>query len=228
MGKGKRILVADDDRDILDLLEYNLEKEGFKVRCTDRSEQVLELLADFHPDLIILDIMMPNLNGIELCKRIREQDAYQNTYIFFLSARSELYFQEAAFETGADDYIEKIIGLRALTHKVVSVLSRNYIIRKRQEEVAVGSMRVNRRKNKVVVDHREISLSKPEMELLFFFAQNPGKTISTELLLNNIWGSEVFSAAPSLEGFLRNLTDKIGRPWISQVSENKYQLRSLR
>ncbi|MFZ5970149.1 MAG: response regulator transcription factor [Bacteroidota bacterium] len=225
MAKGSRILVVDDDRDILDLLEYNLEKEGFKVKCLDSSTGVLEVVATFQPDLVILDVMMPGWNGIEVCKRLRALPWFHDTYIFFLTARSEFYFQEAAYETGADDYIEKIVGMRALTHKVVTVLNKNYVIRKREQELTIGPLKINRRKGTVAVHQREIPLSKPEMELLFFFAQNPNKVISAELLQNNIWGSEVFATSLSLSGYVENLAKKMGDAWITVAGENKYRFR---
>ncbi len=228
MAKGSRILVVDDDLDILDLLEYNLEKEGFKVKCLDGSQGVVEVVSTFQPDLVILDVMMPGLNGIEVCKRLRALPWFRDNYIFFLTARSEFYFQEAAFETGADDYIEKIVGMRALTHKIVTVLNKNYVIRKREQELTIGSMKINRKKSTVAIDNKEMTLSKPEMELLFFFAQNPDKVISAEMLQNNIWGSEVFSTSLPLVGYLENLTKKIGPSWITVAGENRYRLRMPR
>ncbi len=117
MGKN-RILVVDDDRDILDLLEYNLKKEGFKVRTVDVSSQAVDVCIQFGPDLIILDIIMPEVNGIEVCRRIRAIDRFRDTFIFFLSAKSEKYYQKAAFDTGGNDFIDKIIGIRSLKSKI--------------------------------------------------------------------------------------------------------------
>jgi len=217
--------VVDDDLDILDLLEYNLEKEGFKVKGIDDSTKAVEATVEFDPDLIILDIMMPNINGIEVCKQIRELPKFKDTYIFFLTAKSEFYYQEAALETGGDDFIEKIVGLRALTNKVVTVLKRNFVIRKRDPEVHTGKLQINRRSGVAKVGKEEIKLSKPELELLYFFAQNPRKVITVENLLGNIWGSETYSASKSIEIYVENLSKKLGSRWIIRLGGGRYKLR---
>jgi two-component system alkaline phosphatase synthesis response regulator PhoP len=217
--------VVDDDNDILDLLQYNLEREGFKVRTINNSEKALEVLTKFKPELIILDIMMPGINGIELCKIIRSHPQYADTCIFFLTAKTESYYREAALETGGDDFIEKIIGLRALINKVVTVLKRRFIIRKRDSEVVCGSMSINRKSGIVSVDQDKIGLTRPELELLYFFAQNPRKVISTENLLSNVWGLDLYSMTSSIELHLTNLIKKVGKDWIVEVARNKYKFR---
>ncbi|MEJ0054388.1 MAG: response regulator [Bacteroidota bacterium] len=121
MGKSK-ILVVDDDRDILDLLEYNLKREGFKVKTVEESQYAVDVCKQFEPDLIILDIMMPEVNGIEVCRRIRAIDRFRETIIFFLSAKSEYYFQKAAIDTGGNDFFDKIIGIRSLKSRIKDIL----------------------------------------------------------------------------------------------------------
>src|SRR5688572_2296301 len=130
-----RVLVVDDDPDILELLKYNLEKENFKVKTLNSSDRAIRVAEDFVPDLIILDIMMPHPNGIELCRMLRSLERFEKTYIFFLTSKSDLYAQQAVFETGADDYIEKITGLRALIYRINSVLKERFIIRKSVAEI---------------------------------------------------------------------------------------------
>ena len=130
-----RILVVDDDIDILELLKYNFEKEGFEVKTLDKSKNTLKVAEKFSPDLIILDIMMPHINGIELCEQLRRNPSFKNIYIFFLTARSENGFQETALNKGGDDYIQKLTGVRALMYKVNSVLKRNFTIQKRFSEI---------------------------------------------------------------------------------------------
>lgn len=223
MGK-HRILIVDDDHDILDLLTYNLEREGFKVQTLDSGTDAVATCVEFEPDLIILDIMMPGVNGIEVCKKIRSLRKFSETFIFFLTARSESYFQEAALDTGGDDFIEKIIGLRTLTSKVRAVLKRRLIIRKREAIVEVGDLRVNRRAGSAKIAGKEIMLSKPEFELLFFFAQNPNKILTSENLLGNIWGSETFSAGVSLEVYMDLLMRKLGGQWLSRLPDGRYTL----
>ncbi len=218
-----RILVVDDDRDILDLLEYNFEREGFKVKTLEDSTEAIDVAKDFLPDLIILDIMMPHPNGIEVCRALRNMKRFEDTYIFFLTAKSESYYHEAALDTGGDDYIEKVIGLRALTYKVSTVLKRKFIIRKSILELKVGTLRIFRKSNSVCIGEQEVSLSKPEFELLFFFAQNPRKVISQENLLGNIWGSEIYLFDHSIEVYIQSLKKKLGLDIIHRTLDNRYR-----
>jgi two-component system alkaline phosphatase synthesis response regulator PhoP len=219
-----RVLVVDDDSDILELLEYNLSREGFKVKTVEESSEAIAVAENFSPDLIILDVMMPHPNGIELCRELRCQKRFENTYIFFLSAKSENYYHEAALDTGGDDYIEKIIGLRALTYKVISVLKRKFIIRKSIPALKIGHITVNRKTSSVTIGKHEIVLSKPEFELLFFFAQNPRKMISAASLLQNIWGSEIYLFDSSIDVYVQNLRHKLGLNLIHRVDGDAYKL----
>lgn len=218
-----RILVVDDDSDILDLLKYNLEKEGFKIKTLANSEKTIAVATEFSPDLIILDIMMPHPNGIELCRELRSMKRFKDTYIFFLTARSENYYQQAALNTGGDDYIEKLIGLRALTYKVSAVLKNKFIIRKSTAEFSIGSLKINQRSGSVCFHDHQVFLSKPELELLFFFAQNSNKIISLENLIHIIWGSEIYLLDSSVELYIENLCRKIGLNIIQRLNNNRYK-----
>jgi two-component system alkaline phosphatase synthesis response regulator PhoP len=144
MGRPYRILVVDDDLDILELLRYNLSREGFKIKVVENSHEAVDAAVSFRPDLIILDIMMPAPSGIEICKQLRSLPKFKDTYIFFLTARSEHYYQDAALDTGGDDFIEKIVGLRALTKKVSTVLNDQFVIRKSVPSVIVGNLVIYR------------------------------------------------------------------------------------
>lgn len=219
-----RVLVVDDDKDILDLLEYNLKVEGFKVLAIDNSSLAVACAFDFVPDLIILDIMMPHPNGIEICRELRASSKFSNTYIFFLTAKSENYYQEAALDTGGDDFIEKIVGLRALTYKIKSVLKKNFVIRKGVPEMIVGNALINRKARSISVNGEEIILSIPEFELLFFFAQNPDKVITLKNLLHNIWGSETFLYDSSIEIYINKLCKRIGTKLIHKLGNDRYML----
>lgn len=220
-----RVLVVDDDKDILDLLEYNLEKEGFRVKTLEESDRAISVAKEFHPDLIILDIMMPHPNGIEICRELRAMDRFSDTYIFFLTAKSESYYQQAALDTGGDDFIEKVIGLRALTYKISSVLKKRFVIRKSIKELKIGKLKISRKSNSVKFDGQEIVLSKPEFELLFFFAQNPRKSISLENLLHNIWGSEIYLFDTSIDVYIDNLDKKLGWNIIHRTADNRYRFK---
>jgi len=219
-----RVLVVDDDRDILELLAYNLEKEGFKVKVIEESWEAVKAAKEFMPDLVILDIMMPHPNGIEICKELRSIKRFEDTYIFFLTAKSETYYRQAALDTGGDDFIEKVVGLRALTYKVKTVLKRSFVIRKSIPELRVGNLIISRYSNSVKVGESEVVLNKPEFELLFFFAQNPNKIISQENLLRNIWGSEIYLFDTSIEVYIQNLRTKLGFDLIRRTSDNRYRL----
>jgi two-component system, OmpR family, alkaline phosphatase synthesis response regulator PhoP len=218
------ILIVDDDRDILELLEYNLEKEGFKVRAVSDSRVAVKVATEFNPGLIILDIMMPHPNGIEICRELRSLPRFSDTYIFFLTAKSEPYYQEAALDTGGDDFIEKITGLRALTFKVSSVLKKKLVIRKGTPELTLGNLKICRRTTSVLVGSRDIVLSRPEFELLFFFAQNPHRTISADHLLRNMWGSETYMLETSVEAYITSLQHKIGYNLIAKRGTDAYRL----
>jgi two-component system, OmpR family, alkaline phosphatase synthesis response regulator PhoP len=212
----RRILIVDDDEDILQLLKYNLEKEGYSIMTLARSEKAMAAAKIFSPDLIILDIMMPNQNGIELCRKLRDKSRFKNIYIFFLTARSESYYQHAVFHTGGDDYIEKIIGLKALTKKIDAVLRKNYVIRKGITEFKTGNLYINRESSSVRKNGLEILLTKPEFELLFFLAQNPMIEISMSNLIQSIWGSETYLTENSVEIYVQSIRRKLGGDVIKQ------------
>lgn len=225
-GHQHKILIVDDDKDILDLLKYNLQKEGYQVKTVRNSKKAIETAEHFNPDLIILDIMMPNINGIEVCSSLRENPRFKNTYIFFLTAKSEKYLQIEALEKGGNDYIEKITGLRALTYKVGTVLKNNLVIRKNIKEIDIGDLHIHRATQTVYFKNKEVILPKHEFELLYFFAQNPKKIITQESLLNNIWGSDVYLFAKSVDTYINNIKQKIGAQLIEKVKGDQYRLYS--
>lgn len=222
--KSMRILVVDDDEDIIELLKYNLEKQNFIVKTLLNSNKAVIAACNFNPDLIILDIMMPHPNGIEICRTLRNMKRFESTYIFFLTAKSENYYKQAVLNTGGDDFIEKVIGLRALTYKINSVLKNKFTIRKSVPEITIGALTINRRSGTVCVNQNHISLSRQEFELIFFFAQNPDKNISAADLINNLWGSELYLSDSSIDIFIRNLKIKMGMDIIQGFSGNHYRL----
>ena len=220
---GLGILVVDDDPDILDLLKYNFEKEGFRVKTLEKSYKAVAVAKDFKPDLIILDIMMPSPNGMDICAELRKTKEFEKTYIFFLTARSETYYQHAALNTGGDDYIEKVVGLRALISKVTSVLKKRFVIRKGMSQFEIGNIRIDREMQSVSVFNREVKLNRGEFELLFFFAQNADKIISTETILNAIWGSQIYFFDSSIELYIESLRTKISPDIIQSFHNHHYK-----
>jgi two-component system, OmpR family, alkaline phosphatase synthesis response regulator PhoP len=226
MSANKRVLLVDDDQDILDLLKYNLEKEGYEIKVLAASEKTMEMAGKFQPHLIILDIMMPAINGVNLCRELRRSEHFKNTYIFFLTARSESYYQHAAYDTGGDDYIEKIIGLKSLTRKINSVLKENFVIRKSIQEVQVKSLSLNRKNFSVHFAGKEINLTKAEFELLFFFAQNSGRNIGISNVIQSLWGSETYLAVTNVEVYIHSMKRKFGFDVIHQINGSEYRLKT--
>lgn len=217
--KAPRVLVVDDDQDILDLLNYNLWKEGYKVRVVEESKKAVQIACSFHPDLIVLDLMMPHPNGIEICRELRSLKAFESVYIFFLTAKSEPYYQQAALSCGADDYIEKIMGLRSLTQKISAVLKRNFVIRKSESQLTLGNLTLDRKGFLARINGNQISLTRTEFELLFFILQNKRKALNRSALLKYLWGSEIFLSDTTLEAHISNIVQKIGYPLI-QLNES--------
>jgi len=219
-----KILLVDDDKDILELLKYNLEREGYEVAAELDSENAVKRAYEFHPDLIILDIMMPKINGIEVCSQLRNLEEFKSTYIFFLTAKTEKFFQKEAFEHGGDDFIEKITGLRTLTHKVSTVLKKNLVIRKGVTQIDLGDLKIDRSTQTVYYKRKKVNLPRHEFELLYFLAQNPKKTITRDSILHNIWGSEVYLFAKSIDTYVNNIKQKMGTSLIEKTKGNNFRL----
>jgi two-component system, OmpR family, alkaline phosphatase synthesis response regulator PhoP len=226
MSKSHKILVVDDDDDILDLIRYNLEREGYEVKTVSNSKKSVSTALSFSPDLVILDIMMPSPNGIEICRQLRANPSFRETYIFFLTAKSENYYQSAAFDIGADDFVEKVMGLRALTFKINAVLKKHFVIRKSMNRVGVGALVLDRASHSVLIADSKIVVSDQEFELLFFFAQNRNRVISAENTINNIWGSKMFALESSIDVYLQNLKRKLGIDIIRRIDSKHYILRT--
>ena len=218
-----RILLVDDDKDLLELLKYNFQKEGFLVRTVSRASKAISAAIDFLPDLIVLDVSMPDGNGIDLCREIRKIDNLKDTIIFFLSARSPHACKEEALEIGADDFIEKLSGLRALTNKVNAVLKKNFVIKKGVPGLASDDLVVDKKAEIVYLNHQELPMTDAEFEILFFLMQNPNKVISRKNLIRIIWGSEVFVLDSSVQNYVESLQMKLGSKFIETVGNGQYR-----
>jgi two-component system, OmpR family, alkaline phosphatase synthesis response regulator PhoP len=228
MGETKpmRILVVDDDTDILDLLKYNLEKEGFKIKAVQKSSKAMRAAAEFSPDLIILDLMMPHPTGIELCREFRDHKRFKDTFIFFLTAKSEDYYRQAVLDTGGDDYVEKMMGLRTLTFKIQSVLRKKFIIRKGVVDVKMHDVILHRRSSSLTMCGRSVPLSRQEFDLLLFFAQNAGRVIAYKDLVQLIWGPDVFVSTASVHQCITALNHKTGSKLIDVLYDHRYRFKS--
>lgn len=217
-----RVLVVDDEEPIQELLRYNLEKSGYEVKTAGDGFKAIEVARKFQPDLVLLDIMMPKMDGVETCRQLRELPSLQNTFIIFLTARSEEYSEVAAFDVGADDYITKPIKPRALLSRIAALFRRD-TKKTGNNVITIGDLVIDRDSYTVKVQGREVSLPKKEFELLFFLAQNPNKVFSREDLLQNIWGSDVYVLARTVDVHIRKVREKIGEDYITTVKGVGYK-----
>ena len=224
MGKvNQKVLVVDDESDILELLKYNLSKEGYDVKVASDGVKAVEIAKNFAPDLILLDIMMPKQDGVETCRQIREVPELANVFVIFLTARSEEYSEVAAFEMGADDYITKPIKPRALMSRIKALFRRESKKKKDSQKIMIGDLEVDRSSYTVILDSEKINLPKKEFELLYFLAQNPGKVFNRDELLKNIWGTDVYVLARTVDVHIRKVREKIGDGYISTVKGVGYK-----
>ncbi len=223
--KNKKILIVDDDPDIVEILTYNLRKEGYQVMQAANGQEAFEVAKTFSPDLILLDIMMPMLDGVEACRRIREHLVLGQSFIVFLTARTEEYSEVAAFGAGADDYITKPIKPRAL-------LSRIHALFRRQKEkstseykdiTVVGNLKIDKSAYLLHIKEKPFNLPKKEFELVHFLASNPNKVYSREQLLQRIWGSDVLVLVRTVDVHIRRIREKIGNQYIKTVKGVGYK-----
>jgi two-component system alkaline phosphatase synthesis response regulator PhoP len=228
MGKpSHKVLVVDDEEPILELLKYNLEKEGYEVKTASDGSAAVESARKFHPDLVLLDIMMPKMDGVEACRLLRSMPEMQNAFIVFLTARSEEYSEVAAFDVGADDYITKPIKPRALISRISALFRRDSKKKSSQAQIKIGNLVIDRTSYTVKIDSREVSLPKKEFELLYFLAQHPNKVFSRDDLLQNIWGSDVYVLARTVDVHIRKVREKIGDDYISTVKGVGYKFNEI-
>lgn len=221
--KKQKILIVDDDKDILEMLDYNLGKEGFDTMTANNGKKAVEVATEFEPNLILLDIMMPGIDGVETCRQLREIPALATTFILFLTARSEEYSEVAAFEVGADDYINKPIKPRALLSRINALFRREEKKVKDFKKVTVGELTIDRTGYTVFIKDQSVVLPKKEFELLYFLATNPTKVFNRDELLQNIWGTEVYVLARTVDVHIRKVREKIGDGFIKTVKGVGYK-----
>ncbi|MCG8474622.1 MAG: response regulator transcription factor [Cytophagales bacterium] len=219
----QKVLVVDDEEDIRELLSYNLKKEGYSVEMAGTGIEAVEVARKFVPDLILLDIMMPQQDGVETCRQLRENPDLSESYIVFLTARSEEYSEIAAFENGADDYITKPIKPRALMSRISAMFRREQKKKSFTDKIVVGNLVIDRTSYTIKVDGKAITLPKKEFELLHFLAMNPSKVYSRDDLLANIWGADVYVLARTVDVHIRKVREKIGDGYIVTVKGVGYK-----
>ncbi|NBB27486.1 response regulator transcription factor [Cellulophaga sp. BC115SP] len=212
-----KILLVDDDPDIIELLEYNLTKEGFDTASATDGLQALEVAKKFKPDLILLDVMMPKMDGIETARQLRLLAEFKDTYILFLTARAEEYTEVAAFDVGADDYVVKPIKPRALLSRLKALLRRDSQQSEAEDKLEIGSLFINRVNYTVLNDGKSLVMPKKEFELLSFLAHHPNKVFSRDELLEKVWGSDVYVVERTVDVHIRKLREKIPEYYIKTL-----------
>lgn len=204
------ILLVDDEPDILEIVGYNLSAEGYNVITADNGEKAVKIAKKKRPQLIILDVMMPEMDGIEACEQIRKIPELSETIITFLTARGEDYSQMAGFDAGADDYITKPIKPKVLVSKVKALLRRFKEIDPTSNIVTIGDLIINREEYKIIKNEEEIILPRKEFELLSLLTSKPGKVFTREEILDKVWGNEVVVGGRTIDVHIRKLREKIG------------------
>lgn len=217
-----KILLVDDEPDILEILSYPLKNEGFQVYTASNGLEAIKLAKDIQPHLIILDVMMPEMDGIEACEIIRKDKKISNTLITFLSARGEDYSKIAGFNAGADDYITKPIKPKVLVSKVKSLLRR--ISEKKSDLIETKNLIIDRSGYKVIANNKDIFLPRKEFELLFLLASEPGKVFKRNLILDSVWGKDVVVGDRTIDVHMRKLREKIGNHYFKTVKGVGYKL----
>lgn len=221
-----KVLLIDDEQDILELIKYNLDKEGYAVETAENGRDGIEIAKKFRPDLILLDVMMPAMDGIETCAEIRKIKEIQNTIIAFLTARSEDYSQIAGFDAGADDYIAKPIKPRVLVSRVKALLRRQLNVEVEQKPVSVGNISIDKEKYLVIKGDEELTLPKKEFELLALLISKPGRVYTREVILDTVWGNEVVVGDRTIDVHIRKLREKLGDKYIKTVKGVGYKVEA--
>jgi two-component system alkaline phosphatase synthesis response regulator PhoP len=210
--KGHTILIVDDEPDILEFLSYNVRKEGYKVFTANNGMEALRLVQQINPSLILLDVMMPKMDGIETCQVIRKDLNMVQPIIAFLTARTEDYAQIAGFEAGADDYINKPIRPRLLISKIESLLRRNKTVQSGSDKITI-----DRDRFVVEIEGKELQLPKKEFELLELLASRPGKVFNRDQILAVVWGNDTIVGERTIDVHIRKLREKLGDAYIRTI-----------
>ena len=210
--KGHTILIVDDEPDILEFLSYNVRKEGYKVFTASNGMEALRLVQQINPSLILLDVMMPKMDGIETCQVIRKDLNMVQPIIAFLTARTEDYAQIAGFEAGADDYINKPIRPRLLISKIESLLRRNKTVQSGSDKITI-----DRDRFVVEIEGKELQLPKKEFELLELLASRPGKVFNRDQILAVVWGNDTIVGERTIDVHIRKLREKLGDAYIRTI-----------
>ena len=219
-----KILCVDDEPDILEILKYNLSNEGYQISTAKDGKIAVKKAKETHPNLIIMDIMMPNMDGIEACEILRSDESFNDTLIMFLTARGEDYSYVAAYEAGADDYVTKPVKPKILLSKVKGLLRRSKKYSEKEvDEIEFGDLRINRDKYKVYTSDKSISLPRKEFELLNLLASKPDKVFKREKIMEKVWGEQVVVGDRTIDVHIRKLRKKIGDKYFKTIKGVGYK-----
>ena len=221
-----KILIVDDDPDIIEILTYNLSNEGYNVKSAVNGIEALKKAKKFIPDIILLDVMMPEMDGIEACSNLREIESLSKSMIIFLSARGEDFTQIAAFDAGADDYINKPVKPKILLKKISSISRRILSENNNTSKIIVGSLVIDRDSYSVTLNKDEISLPRKEFELLYLLASKPGKVLTRDEIMFKVWGTQVVVGDRTIDVHVRKLREKIGEKYIKTIKGVGYKFKA--
>jgi two-component system alkaline phosphatase synthesis response regulator PhoP len=220
----KKILVVDDEQDILEIISYNLEKEGYHVFTASNGNEGIAKAKEILPDLILLDVMMPEKDGIETCQELRKIKELQKTLIVFLSARSEEFSQLAGYQAGANDYIVKLIKPKVLVSKVAALLQLGAQSQENSNYIEIGDLIIDKDNFKVSKGKEEFLLPKKEFDLLYLLASNTDKVFKREEILEKVWGNDVIVGERTIDVHIRRLREKLGINTIQTLKGIGYKL----
>lgn len=220
----KKILLVDDERDILDFLSYNLENAGYEVRVAQNGLEGVKVAQKFLPDLILLDMMMPEMDGVQTCEEIRNLDTKKEIVVAFLTARGEDYSQIAGFDAGADDYILKPIKPKVLMSRIKALLKRAVKIEDTKEGIIkAGPLKIDLKKHIVFFGELEVNLPKKEFKLLTLLCKNTGEVKTREEIMDQVWGTEVVVGDRTIDVHIRKLREKLGEELITTIKGVGYK-----
>ena len=219
-----KILCVDDEPDILEILKYNLSNEGYNVSTAADGKSAIEMAYNISPNLIIMDVMMPNMDGIEACEKLRSDEKFNDTIIMFLTARGEDYSHVAAYDAGADDYVTKPVKPKVLVSKVRGLLRRlQKVISKDINEIVFDDIKIDREKYKVYISDNVLNLPRKEFELLYLLASKPDKVYKREKIMETVWGSEVVVGDRTIDVHIRKLREKVGDKYFKTIKGVGYK-----
>ena len=219
-----KILCVDDEPDILEILKYNLSNEGYNVSTAADGKSAIKIAYNISPNLIIMDVMMPKMDGIEACEKLRSDEKFNDTIIMFLTARGEDYSHVAAYDAGADDYVTKPVKPKVLVSKVKGLLRRlEKVIAKDINEIVFDDIKIDREKYKVYISNNVLNLPRKEFELLYLLASKPDKVFKREKIMETVWGSEVVVGDRTIDVHIRKLREKVGDKYFKTIKGVGYK-----